>query len=268
MAASASPAVSRERVSRFTLLHISAVVVFVMAAAATLYFARTMSDSMPMPGGWNMSMTWTPMGSWLSAALMFSLMWVAMMVFMMLPSTWPVLMLVRRLRQFEGARHPALVTWTVAAGYFLAWTAFGLAALMAGTGVGRAAMASEAFSRTVPLLTGAVVLIAGIYQLLPVKNACLRHCRDPLLLVAHAHPGWGGALRLGLHHGFYCVACCWALMAIQLALGIMNLPVMIAIALVIAWEKLAASSTLPARVSGVAAIVAGAWIAGNAILRF
>jgi predicted metal-binding membrane protein len=268
MAASAPSAATRERVSRFTLLQASAVVVFGAAAAATLYFVRTMSDSMPMPGGWNMSMAWTPLGSWLYASLMFSLMWVAMMIFMMLPSTWPVLMLVRRLQHFQAARHPDLLTWTVAAGYFLAWTAFGIGALLAGTGIGRAAMSSEAFSRAVPLLTGAVVIVAGIYQWMPVKSACLRHCRDPLLVVAHVRPGWLGALRLGLHHGNYCVACCWALMAIQLALGIMSLPLMIAIALVIAWEKLATSSTLPARVSGAAAAAAGVWIATSAVLHW
>src|ERR1051325_1547866 len=158
MAASASSEVKREGISRFSLLHTSAGVVFVAAAAATLYFARSMSDSMPMPGGWNMSMAWTPMGSWLSTALMFSLMWVAMMVFMMLPSTWPVLMLVRRLQHFQAARHPDLLTWTVASGYFLAWTVFGIGALIAGIAIGRAAMSSEPFSRAVPLLTGAVVI--------------------------------------------------------------------------------------------------------------
>jgi predicted metal-binding membrane protein len=126
-------------------------------------------------------------------------------------------------------------------------------------------MSSEGFSRAVPLLTGAVVIAAGIYQLLPIKRACLRHCRDPLLVVAHARPGWSGALRLGLHHGTYCVACCWALMAIQLALGVMSLPLMIAIALVIAWEKLASSNTIPARVSGAIAVIAGAWMVARAV---
>ena len=263
--ASASTAAAPE--SRFTPLHVSAVVVFVAAAAATLYFVRDMSGSMPMPGGWNMSMTWMPMGPWLSSSVMFCLMWVAMMVFMMLPSSWPVLMLVRRLHRFQGARHPDFLVWTTASGYFFVWTGFGVLALAIGTAVARASMASEAFSRAVPLLTGAVVIIAGIYQWMPLKSACLRHCRSPLLVVAHGGGGWSGAVRLGLHHGFFCVACCWALMAIQLALGVMSLPLMIVIALVIAWEKLAASSTIPARLAGVVAVAGGVWIVLQAIIH-
>src|SRR5690349_23032737 len=130
MAATAQSATATQSLSTF--LHVSSVAVFLVAAAATLYFVRSMSDSMPMPGGWNMSMTWTPMGSWFSAAAMFCLMWVAMMVFMMLPSSWPVLMLVRRVQHFHGARHPEMLVWTAAFGYFSVWTGFGVIALGVG----------------------------------------------------------------------------------------------------------------------------------------
>jgi len=265
MASDAPVVVRRGRlpVHRF---HLTAVAVFALCAAATLYFWRAMSASMPMPGGWQMSMAWMRMGSWLAATVMFCLMWLAMMVFMMLPSSVPVLMLVRRTAEFRGESHPEALSWTVAAGYFLAWSGFGLLAYAAGVGCAQAAMVSETFSRAVPWLTGAAVVIAGIYQFLPAKAACLRHCRDPLLLVAHMRQGWRGALHLGLHHGAFCVGCCWALMVIQLVLGVMSLPLMIVIAGVIAWEKLAASSTLPARVAGAVAVLAGAWILTRAAL--
>jgi len=261
----ASPSTATVAESRFTMLHVSAVVVFVAAASATLYFVRSMSDSMPMPGGWDMSMTWMPMGSWLSASLMFCLMWVAMMVLMMLPSSWPVLMLVRRVQQFQGARHPGFLVWTAAFGYFFVWTGFGVLALAIGTGVARAAMASETFCRAVPLLSGAVVIVAGIYQWMPLKSACLRHCRSPLLVVADGRAGWGGALRLGLHHGFFCVACCWALMAIQLALGVMSLPLMAAVALVIYLEKCWKHGEKLASAVGVLAIAGGALLVLRAV---
>lgn len=266
MVAGAQAAASQGGRSRVERWHVTAFVVFAASAATTLYFWRTMAGSMRMPGGWEMSMAWMRVGSWAATTVMFCLMWLAMMVFMMLPSSAPVLMLVRRSLQFQGAAHPEALTWTVAAGYFLSWTGFGLVAYAAGVGCTEAAMAWTRFSRAVPWLTGVAVIGAGVYQLLPAKSACLRHCRDPLLLVAHLRPGWRGALRLGLHHGAFCVACCWALMVIQLVLGVMSLPLMLLVAAVIAWEKLAASSTLPARVAGVVAMAAGAWIVARALL--
>ena len=257
MAAQADLPSARSQASRGTYLYLVACVIFLTCAALTLYFFRSMAGGMPMPGGWTMSMTWMRMGSWPLMLGMFCLMWLAMMVVMMLPSSLPVLMLVWRSLQVRGARHSDLLTWTTAAGYFLAWSGFGLLAFAAGVGCAEAAMASDKFSRAVPWLTGAIVIFAGVYQLLPVKTACLRSCRDPLLLVAHMGDGWRGALRLGLRHGTFCVSCCWALMLIQLVLGVMNLPVMALIALIIAWEKLSASSTLPARLVGVTAVLAG-----------
>lgn len=256
---------ARGGMSRSVQIYLTACVIFMVCAAATLYFSRSMSGAMPMPGGWRMSMAWMRMGSWAATLAMFCLMWLAMMVVMMLPSSLPVLMLARRSMQFRGERHSGLLTWTVAAGYFLAWSLFGVVAFAAGIGCAQAAMASPDFSRAVPWLTGFAIIAAGLFQLSPAKGACLRHCRDPLLLVAHMQGGWGGALRLGLHHGLFCVGCCWALMVIQLVLGVMSLPIMIVIAGVIAWEKLAASSTLPARVAGATAILAGVWIAASAL---
>ena len=99
--------------------------------------------------------------------------------------------------------------------------------------------------------------MAGIYQLTPWKAACLKHCRDPLALVAHHLAGGrAGALRLGIHHGAFCAACCWALMLIQLVLGTMNLAVMVGVALVIAMEKLLSRGEWLAKATGIAAIAA------------
>src|SRR5579859_6316940 len=266
MAVEAEPSVARNRLSGSMQLYLAACVIFLLCAALTIYFFRSMTGGMPMPGGWKMSMAWMHMGSWPLMLGMFCLMWLAMMVVMMLPSSLPVLMLVRRSLQLRGARHSELLTWTVAAGYFLAWSCFGLLAFAAGVGCAQAAMASDAFSRAVPWLTGAAVIVAGVYQLLPMKMGCLRSCRDPLLLVANMGDGWRAALRLGLRHGMFCVSCCWALMLIQLVLGVMSLPVMVVIALVIAWEKLSGSPTLPARVAGVTAVLAGLAIVARSLL--
>ena len=243
-------------------------VTFTGAAAITWYSCRMMAGGMAMPGGWTMSMAWMPMGSRLQSALMFAGMWVAMMVAMMLPSTLPMLLLYRRAAHFRGEARVGLLSTMVAAGYFGVWTVFGMLAYAAGLAISFAAMKSDAFSRAVPIASGAALIAAGVYQLSPWKSACLKHCRDPLSVVAaHMRGGWRGALRLGIHHGAFCTACCWALMLIQLALGIMEMLVMIVVALVIALEKLLPRGLVVARVTGVLAVAGGFVLAGRALVK-
>ncbi|HKU24809.1 MAG TPA: DUF2182 domain-containing protein, partial [Candidatus Sulfotelmatobacter sp.] len=120
------------------------------------------------------------------------------------------------------------------------------------------AMHSAAFSRALPFAGGLALCVAGIYQLSPWKSACLRHCRDPLTLISHhLRRGHLGALRVGIYHGAFCAACCWALMLVQLVLGVMNLIVMVTIAVVIAVEKLLPQGEWLARAVGLATILAG-----------
>lgn len=239
-----------------------AFLIFVCAAGATLYFNHSMSGGMSMPGNWTMSMMWMPMGSEIAAASIFTVMWLAMMVAMMLPSTMPMLLLYRRAIAFRGQDHVGQAMFAVGGGYFFVWTLFGVVAYLIGVIIAAGAMHSDAFSRALPLAGGIALCIAGIYQLTPWKSACLKHCRDPLTLVAHhLHEGRLGALRLGIHHGAFCAACCWALMLIQLVLGVMSLTVMVAVAVVIAIEKLLPKGEWLARATGLTAIVAGIVIA-------
>ena len=252
----------RARPRREFMVYFLAVLIFAASGAITWYFSTTMSGGMTMPGGWIMSMTWMPMGAWFESALMFAGMWAAMMIAMMLPSTLPVVLLYLRALRFRGEAHAGLRSALMATGYFAVWTAFGIVAYIAGRGLTLFAMRSDTFSRAVPIVSGMALLVAGVYQLTPWKATCLRHCRDPLsLLASHIGDGSKGALRLGVHHGAFCAACCWALMLIQLALGVMNVLVMVTVALVIALEKLLARGMMVARVTGVLAITAGAIIA-------
>ncbi len=242
--------------------------VFGAAAIPTVYFSFSMRGAMPMPGGWNMSMVWMPMGGWTAAALMFATMWVSMMVAMMLPSTMPVLLLYRRAVLFRGRPNAGWLSATVGAGYFLSWTGFGLAAYAAGIAITRLAMRSDLLSRAVPALSACALITAGAYQLSPWKQSCLRHCRDPLLLVAnHSFGGWRGALQLGLHHGAVCVACCWAIMLVQLVAGVMDLRLMAALAVVIAVEKMLPKGELLARVFGALFVAAGVVQISSVLLR-
>ncbi len=221
-----------------------------------------MTGGMLMPGGWTMSMMWMvmPGASVWSAAAMFLLMWQAMMVAMMLPSSWPMLALYRRVVIFRELAHATLGTLSVAGGYFTVWLGFGVVAFGLGMSISRWAMHSAQVSQLAPRAAGLGLILAGIYQVTPLKQSCLKHCREPVLYLSHAwRPGLWGALRLGLHHGAFCAACCWALMLIQMLLGMMNLTVMIAIAAIIGTEKLWRRGPLLSRVVGVASASVGLW---------
>jgi len=183
-----------------------------------------------------------------------------------LPSSMPMLLLYRRVAAFRGEEHLGLATLVLAGGYFFVWTLFGVAAYLIGVIITQGAMHSAAFSRALPFAGGLALCAAGIYQLTPWKSACLRHCRDPLTLISHhLRQDWFGALRVGIYHGAFCVACCWALMLIQLVLGVMNLTVMAIVAVVIAVEKLLPRGEWLARAVGLAVILAGVTIAALSV---
>ena len=246
------------------LLYVSAILIFLLSAAITLYFCQTMSGGMEMPGGWTMSMMWMPMPGqpWIAAAAMFLAMWLAMMVAMMLPSAFPMLLMYRRVLHFRGERRAGAAVALMACGYFAVWLAAGAAAYGGGLVIAWATMSSGTLSRVVPIASGALLILCGCYQLTRWKMACLNHCRDPMgYLACHLRPraGAGGGWRLGLHHGLFCAACCWALMLMQLVLGVMSIAVMVAVAAVIALEKLTpAGARIVARGVGAVAIVGGA----------
>jgi predicted metal-binding membrane protein len=241
--------------------------IFLSAAAMTAWFNRTMSMTMPMPGGWRMSMMWMEVASGSPGQLVvFIVMWVSMMVAMMLPSTLPMLLLYRRVARFRGDSYLSFRVWLVGAGYFAAWAGFGGVVCLVGALVSRMAMASTHVSQTIPVVCGLALIAAGAYQLTPWKSACLRHCQDPLSLLSHHLGGRAqSAFKLGLHHGAYCTGCCWGLMLIQLVLGVMNIYVMVAIALVIALEKLLSNGARLAQWTGIAAILIGTVLAGVSV---
>jgi predicted metal-binding membrane protein len=246
---------------RLFLLSIAAAVT-ITAWVITVRSAATMSGAMPMPGGWSMSMAWMAMGSQSAAqrAAMFLAMWTVMMVAMMLPSAMPMVLLHRTLiaSRAERGETGAGSNLLLLVGYFAVWTGFGAVAYAIGISIAGAAMHNVSLSRAVPIATGAVLILAGLYQLTTWKLACLSHCRSPLAFFVH-HPirRRADSLMFGVHHGMYCAACCWALMAIQLALGVMSLPLMGALALVIYLEKCWKYGETLASLVGVLAIAGG-----------
>ncbi|MBM3951298.1 MAG: DUF2182 domain-containing protein [Rhodospirillales bacterium] len=192
------------------------------------------------------------------AGAMFA-MWVAMMAAMMLPVAWPMLRLVATLNRNRRARGaPYVSTAVFGAGYLAVWSAFGLAAAALQWTLATFARL-DAMAPAPPTLAGLLLLGAGLYQLTPLKARCLAHCRSPLgFLTLHWREGAHGQFELGLRHGAYCVGCCWALMALLFAAGVMNLAaILLLVALVIAERMLPWGERL-ARAVGVALVLAGA----------
>ena len=168
--------------------------------------------------------------------------WVVMMAAMMFPSIAPMVTMFAGIQEGKRARGrdvPAGMTALFVGGYLVTWTIAGLAAyaiLEAGHSL---SIDWLAWDRAGPYVAGGVILAAALYQLTPLKDACLRRCRDPLTFLMTAwRPGRLGALRMGVAHGAWCVGCCWALMAALFALGVMSVGWMVFIAALIATEKL------------------------------
>jgi predicted metal-binding membrane protein len=118
-----------------------------------------------------------------------------------------------------------------------------------------------------PLLGGALLVAAGAYQFTPLKDACLAHCRTPMgFLLAEWREGKLGPLVMGMRHGFYCVGCCWLLMALLFVGGVMNLVWVALIAAYVLVEKVTPARLLISRISGLAAIAWGLWLVVGPVL--
>jgi predicted metal-binding membrane protein len=181
--------------------------------------------------------------------------WTVMMAAMMLPSIVPFTIGISRLLRASGARRGRLTGLTFS--YFLIWIGTGVAAYLVLRGFELIAGGPETRAR----VGAAVLLAAGAYQLTPLKRVCLRHCRSPVLLVMQhgqaALRSLFGAARAGLAHGCYCLGCCWALMAVLLAAGVMSLTWMAIIAAIVAMEKWHRHGELISRVLGGLFLAAG-----------
>ncbi len=168
--------------------------------------------------------------------------WVVMMSAMMFPSIVPMVLtfgFVQRRQHDRGSIEHAVFSWVFVGGYLLTWTAFGLLAYGLYVGVRSLSIPELSWHRGGPYLAGGVLLAAAVYQLTPIKDACLRRCRSPLdFVLTHWRDGPAGALRMGIVHGAWCIGCCWGLMAALFALGVMSLTWMLAIAGLITIEKL------------------------------
>ena len=181
-------------------------------------------------------------GMSLGALGFFVTVWVVMMAAMMFPSVAPTVLMYDRLREGHRARGKgaaADATALFVAGYLLVWTAAGLAAYALFELVRAIDPAFLAWDDAGRYVTGGVIVAAAIYQVTPLKTACLAKCRSPMMFLAERwRNGRAGAVELGVRHGAWCLGCCWALMAALFAVGIMSLGWMALVAAFIAAEKL------------------------------
>jgi predicted metal-binding membrane protein len=189
------------------------------------------------------------------------LMWVVMMIGMMLPSATPMILLfssVARKQKRDGNPYVGVGVFVV--GYALAWTAFSLIATGFQWLLEQAALLSPAMASASPYLGFGLLAIAGGYQFTPQKRACLIQCRTPAVFVSrHWRTGTKGTLFMGMHHGAFCVGCCWALMCLLFVGGVMNLLWVAVIAAFVLIEKTLPAGVRFGRLAGVVLIGLGLW---------
>jgi predicted metal-binding membrane protein len=203
--------------------------------------------------------------SWTFAHFLFIfMMWSVMMAGMMIPSVTPMVLIYARVTQ-QGAAPGRLLApagW-FATGYLIAWSLFAAFASLAQWGLEKLALISPMMAGTNHKFGGAVLIAAGVYQWLPIKDGCLGQCREPLAFIQR-HGGFQtsapGSLRLGLLHGKYCVGCCWALMAILFVVGVMNLLWIAILMIIVLLEKVVPGGRYFSRFAGGAALAAGLWM--------
>ncbi|MFQ5443833.1 MAG: DUF2182 domain-containing protein [Nitrospinales bacterium] len=197
--------------------------------------------------------------------LMMFLMWAVMMVGMMLPSVTPTVLIyaaVARKSAKEG--HPAAPTGAFISGYIAMWILFSLFAALAQWGLDEAALLSPMMVSKSAGLGAGLLIAAGIYQWLPIKDQCLHQCRSPVEFIStHWRNGVMGAFRMGVSHGAFCLGCCWVLMALLFVGGVMNLLWIAAITLFVLLEKVLPLGDTGGRVVGLLMIVTGGVLAFN-----
>jgi predicted metal-binding membrane protein len=188
----------------------------------------------------------------------FLLVWVLMMAAMMFPSVAPMaLVWARSVAARPRTQERVAGIASFLAGYLCAWASFGAAVYVVLLGAGRLAHDAPDVARWAG---AAIFAVAAVYQLTPLKTACLRHCRSPVGSLFHyaSYKGPGRDLRAGAHHGLYCVGCCWGLMIVLVAVGAMNIPAMVALSGVILVEKVWRHGRAFSRAVGVSLLVVAA----------
>ncbi len=228
-------------------LILGALLVLAAAAWGMLIWQSAMMDDAAM--GLTMGM----------GAPLFVAIWVAMMVAMMFPTAAPMILMFDRIAAGKRERAQAFVpTWIFVAAYLVVWTLFGVLAYLLAVGAERLADRSMWLMAHATRIGGGVLILAGLYQLSPLKTTCLTKCRSPFSFVLNSwRDGYRGAFQMGLAHGAYCLGCCWLLFVILFPLGVMNVAAMALVTAVIFAEKVLPIGAWVVRVAAVVLVAYG-----------
>jgi predicted metal-binding membrane protein len=208
-----------------------------------------------------------PMAWTAGTAVMMFFMWWIMMIAMMLPSAAPMILLFATVNRKAAERgNPYVPTGVFAAGYLAMWGGFSVVAAGLQWGLEATGLLSSMMASTSLVLGGGLLIAAGAWQLTPLKQACLRHCRSPLHFITHRwRTGRFGALRMGLEHGAYCLGCCWFLMGLLFYGGVMNLYWIAGLALFVLLEKTIPAGHWLGRVTGAGLVAWGGYMIAIAL---
>lgn len=178
--------------------------------------------------------------------------WIVMMVAMMFPTAAPMILMFARVHadKRKGGR-PFVPTWVFVSAYLLIWSLFGVLAYLGARGVEVLAQQSMLVMDNAARIGGALLILAGSYQLTPLKHVCLSKCRSPFAFIMGSwREGYAGSFRMGLEHGLYCLGCCWFLFVILFPLGVMNIIAMALVTLLIFAEKSLPRGEAISRIAG------------------
>lgn len=231
----------------------------VMASLAWFYTAylglqhASMAEAIAMP----MIMAWS-----FADSVFMLLMWAVMMFAMMLPSITPTVMIFGRVNEKRrSAGRPSASTAAFVAGYLLAWVGFSLLATAANWWLHTNGWMTSMMGQLGPQIGGVLLIAAGLFQWTPLKNGCLDHCRSPMsFLMHHWREDVSGAIAMGMHHGAYCLGCCWMLMLLLFVFGVMNLPWVAVLTIIVLAEKTVPCGHFLSRTLGMALIGWGVWL--------
>jgi predicted metal-binding membrane protein len=234
---------------------ITAAALLLVAGGAWAYLLA--GAGMPDMGGMDPDMVMAP-APWSPAyaAAIFAMWWV-MMAAMMLPSAAPAILLFDLVSR-RAAGGTGAATLSFASGYLLVWGGFSLIAAMLHWALDQSGLLTMAMASASPALGGGILIAAGLWQLTPVKRACLTRCQAPIQFLAHRwRTGPLGAVRMGLEHGIYCLGCCWVMMGLLFYGGIMNPAWIGGLALYVLLEKSVPAGHRITKAAGIALILAG-----------
>lgn len=225
------------------------ILVLLLLAAAAAWGTLVWQSRGPMPSDLTMGM----------GIVVFLLVWVVMMAAMMFPAAAPMVLLFARFQAERRRTGRAFIpTWVFVGAYMLVWLSAGVAAYVGALVGERIGAGNLWLSMNGTRVTGALLIVTGLYQLTPMKGACLSKCRSPFAFITSSwRDGYGGAVRMGFQHGLYCLGCCWLLFVLLFPLGMMNVALLALLSLVIFVEKVTPYGDRASWLMGLALMVYG-----------